>query len=274
MPFQTEETSVEDSSPVELYAFTYPGENFYYTSGPLPVTYDSRDYIPVPGLSRSAITDVGEINKSALSLTAPDTFDVARLFEVAPPSDVVELVVRRLHRGDAADARIIWLGRVLNVSWQSGYSTIMCESLYTRLRSPGLRRIYSRNCPHVLYGAECGASQIAFASVVVMDTVPSSPYELAATGFGTLPAGSLAGGKLIWEPGGGIIERRGIRRHNGTAITLTHPIPGILSTSTVTVYPGCDRTRTICESRFSNLVNFGGFPYIPRKNPFGQSSVF
>jgi hypothetical protein len=31
-----------------------------------------------------------------------------------------------------------------------------------------------------------------------------------------------------------------------------------------TAYPGCDKTQTTCASnKFSNLVNFEGFPYVP-----------
>jgi len=41
----------------------------------------------------------------------------------------------------------------------------------------------------------------------------------------------------------------------------------------VKIYPGCDRVRATCESKFDNLDNFGGFPWIPTKNPFGGSSI-
>jgi len=31
-----------------------------------------------------------------------------------------------------------------------------------------------------------------------------------------------------------------------------------------TAYPGCDKTQATCASpKFSNLVNFEGFPYVP-----------
>jgi hypothetical protein len=32
---------------------------------------------------------------------------------------------------------------------------------------------------------------------------------------------------------------------------------------TFTAYPGCDKTQNTCTSKFNNLVNFGGFPYVP-----------
>jgi uncharacterized phage protein (TIGR02218 family) len=37
------------------------------------------------------------------------------------------------------------------------------------------------------------------------------------------------------------------------------PAPG----DTVTLYAGCDRTMATCNSKFNNLANFGGQPFIP-----------
>jgi hypothetical protein len=29
------------------------------------------------------------------------------------------------------------------------------------------------------------------------------------------------------------------------------------------VYPGCDKTQATCQNTFGNILNFGGFTYIP-----------
>jgi hypothetical protein len=49
---------------------------------------------------------------------------------------------------------------------------------------------------------------------------------------------------------------------------------GIAVGQAVTLYPGCDHTTTTCDGKFSNLNNYGGFPHIPTKNPFGGSPIF
>jgi hypothetical protein len=36
---------------------------------------------------------------------------------------------------------------------------------------------------------------------------------------------------------------------------------------------GCDRTFATCQSKFGNSLNFGGFPWIPVKNPFAGDSI-
>ena len=38
-----------------------------------------------------------------------------------------------------------------------------------------------------------------------------------------------------------------------------------------TVYPGCSHNTTDCDTVFDNLDNYGGFPYLPSENPFGNS---
>jgi hypothetical protein len=39
------------------------------------------------------------------------------------------------------------------------------------------------------------------------------------------------------------------------------------------IYPGCDRTSGTCLTKFNNLVNFGGFPFMPDTNPFVGTHV-
>ena len=41
----------------------------------------------------------------------------------------------------------------------------------------------------------------------------------------------------------------------------------------VTLYPGCDRSRSRCVARFNNLARKGSFPFIPIRNPFDGSSI-
>ena len=38
-------------------------------------------------------------------------------------------------------------------------------------------------------------------------------------------------------------------------------------------YPGCDHTLATCAAKFGNQLNYGGFPYIPVKNPFTGDAI-
>jgi uncharacterized phage protein (TIGR02218 family) len=50
----------------------------------------------------------------------------------------------------------------------------------------------------------------------------------------------------------------------GTSLTLGYPLQSLPATGdTFTVYQGCDHTPGTCSSKFNNLPNFRGFPYVP-----------
>ena len=83
------------------------------------------------------------------------------------------------------------------------------------------------------------------------------------------PSGYFMGG-MIRAPDGSL---RFVIHHVGDVLTLSRKHEGLVEDSQVTLYPGCDRTKETCISKFNNLSNFGGFPYIPVKNPFGGSSI-
>jgi uncharacterized phage protein (TIGR02218 family) len=273
MPFETYENSVEGSRPVELYIFTYQSQVYRYTSDSEDIEVLGAEYTNMPGLARGPIEDTGSVSKSSLNITAPIDFPPSLLFEVYPPSGVVTLEIRRVQRSDLTDPKTFWLGRVLNATWSTGASQLMCESLFTRLKQPGLRRIYSKNCPHLLYGEECRADPDAFVELVVLDGVATDGFSISAPAIDAQPDGYFDGGMMKWDNSGEIISR-GITTHIGDSVTLTHPIVGLTAGQTIQMFPGCDRTKPVCVAKFNNVVNYGGFPYIPQKNPFGQNSVF
>jgi hypothetical protein len=41
----------------------------------------------------------------------------------------------------------------------------------------------------------------------------------------------------------------------------------------LTLYPGCDHLKATCLAKFDNLPNYGGFPYIPARNPLDGRSI-
>jgi len=77
---------------------------------------------------------------------------------------------------------------------------------------------------------------------------------------------------------GGMIEFGGIFRfivaHTGTSITLWREMPNLEATDAVTLYPGCNRTLDHCTNKFSNTINYGGFPWLPNSNPFSFINVY
>lgn len=65
-------------------------------------------------------------------------------------------------------------------------------------------------------------------------------------------------------PNSGVTRTVRLYLHASGQILLYLPLPFVpTSGSTFTIYPGCDKKMSTCDSKFSNLINFGGFPFIP-----------
>jgi hypothetical protein len=72
----------------------------------------------------------------------------------------------------------------------------------------------------------------------------------------------------------GIVERRGIKSHVGDTVILLGSTFGLLPGQSLNFFPGCRRTRQVCNDKFNNILNFGGFPDTPGKSPFSGDPVF
>jgi uncharacterized phage protein (TIGR02218 family) len=275
MSFLTLEQSQASSQPYELYEFTYQGITQYFTSADHSVVIPPITYLPWQ-ISRTAFVESGEIGKNNLTLTCPDQFPIGLLFAFGPPDDIVTLVVKRVQQGalDVGDVSIVWLGRVLTVDFPPLRQELTCESVFTSLRQAGARRVYTVNCPYALYGIDCALNILAFQSIITIDSEVGNVLNASAfTALGQ-PNGWWAGGKIVWQYAPGLYAKRGIKNHTGTQCEITFAFPNFPNGTLVTIAPGCDHTFSTCISKFANGLNFGGFPFMTEKNPWGSSSVF
>lgn len=75
---------------------------------------------------------------------------------------------------------------------------------------------------------------------------------------------------------GGILNLSGeygyITSDVGNVITLQYAVPGLSVSDVIQVAPGCDLNQNTCNSKFNNILNFGGYPYISPDNPFGGNA--
>ena len=92
--------------------------------------------------------------------------------------------------------------------------------------------------------------------------------RVTAAVFLAKPVGWFVGGRLTAAG-----AQRLIVASSGGAVTLSAPIPGLTAGDAFDAYPGCDHTLGTCASKFGNQLNFGGFPYIPQKNPFTGDAI-
>lgn len=269
MTYDAIERSAAGGRPVELFEFRRGTVVWRYTSADQDVFVDEFTYSRAI-IDRSNVERGSEMNRSGLRLTVARDFPIVAMFIVSPPVDVVSLTVRQYHEGDGATV-VIWNGRILAVTpWVNGRAEIALEPAATSMRRTGLRRVYQRQCPHVLYGARCGAVSNAFRLVAAAGLISGLDVTVAGTGVGD---GYYAGGFLQWTTAEGL-ERRFIVGHTGTTLSLSTPPTGLSTGTAIEVFPGCDHSLATCDAKFGNATNYGGTPFIPTKNPFGSAPIY
>lgn len=268
MTYQFYEDSVDLGTPVELYEFQQGSLRWQYISGASALTLLGQRYTPLP-LQRDRIKQSQDIFKNGLKLSFPREDLFANQFIGFSPEDITSVTIRRGHWGDPSSEFVVyWRGRISGAIASDNTIHLECESIFTSLRRPGLRAKFEYGCRHVHYGAGCLVSREPYSApgnVVGVDRgivleVPQADLQ---------PDGYYSGGLLVSPLG----VSRFITDHVGVYLTITRPSFDLIVGSAVTIYPGCDHTKETCLNKFGNLDNFGGFPWIPNRNPFDGSSI-
>lgn len=269
MTYSAIESSRQLGSPVELLEFQYGFNLFRYTNQDRPYVVLSKTFLPVQKLERTALEESTELARNDLTITVPRDLPIAELFRVYPPSEEVSVTLYRVHRNDPdQEMETLWVGRVLNARWHGAAADLHCENLFTSFKRKGLRRLYQKACPHVLYGQACRVDRSLFRVVASVTAIDGA----VVTAPNALTDGWFAGGFIEWEKTPDNWERRWIKDHVGDEITLNQPIHDLVVGASLDLYPGCAHDKVDCDDKFNNILNYGGFTDIPQKNPFNTSS--
>lgn len=268
MTYATLETSVQQGAPVELYEFVQGLKRWAYCSGAEEVVRSGQTYTPY-AVQRDRVKQSTDVFKNSIKLTFPRGNEFASQFLGFAPEDVTSVTILRGHYTDP-DAQFVtyWKGRVLSAKATESRIELECEPIYTSIKRPGLRAKFEYSCRHALYGRGCGVNRETYKHEGLVVTVAGG-LNVDVVGAGTFPDGYFSGGILI-APNR---SSRFLVSHAGSVVTMSRPISGLAPTQLVCLYPGCDHLRSTCDTKFNNLDNFGGFPWIPSRNPFDGSSI-
>ncbi len=272
MTYLTQESSKSSGKPVFLYEFVQGVITWRFTTYAIDYIWNGQTWLPTSA-SHGDIKQSNELSKDNLSIKFSVADSFASQFLGYAPDQVTSITIRRGHINDG-EFIVYWRGRVVGSKASGKSIDIECESVFTSLRRPGLRARYQKSCRHVLYYSGCDLLLANFLSSGTVSAVSGSTI--------TVPA--IAGADANWWTGGVAVygaHMRTITGHSGGLLNLSRPIESLTNdfqTSgagvlVVNVHPGCNRTKDTCESKFSNILNFGGFPWIPTKNPMGGSSI-
>ncbi len=272
MSYAATETSKYLNSPVEIYEFNQRNvEIFRYTSADKDVSFGGFVYEKIP-LKRGKIEQSQDISRANLKLRMPRSMPLVTGFIAQPPSNVIDVTIRRFHRLDPANEVIVlWTGRLFNVDFKGDVCVISCDPLITALNRTTLRRVYQIPCPHIIYHSACKVDEVNYRENATLTAV--NGLTVSSTTFGGKADGYWTGG-VIRIIKSGMPHSRSILRHEGKDAELDLTIPGLLSGDVVETAPGCNRSISTCEDKFNNEDNYGGYPYMPIVNPMGGVPIW
>jgi uncharacterized phage protein (TIGR02218 family) len=273
LTYNSFETSVSSGSPAELYRFTYSDKAYRYCTldggvGPFTYKIAGGDEVFTPSPLRRSSMDVSEeMARNTLEITMPDSATIPRLFMAAPPEGVVGVTVYRFHVTDTDRGYVtIFKGRVLSVSFQDNEASLSCEPIFTSLRRPGLRRYYTPHCGHSLYGPGCRLLRDDWE--IDGTVIGQNGNVLTIQGAEAFADGWFVGG--VFRCGD---VRRMVMASSGGQVTVSSTTPAINGKACV-LLPGCNHLRSDCHTKFNNVLNFGGFDWMPLKNPYKGDNIF
>lgn len=276
MTYSAKETSAYGGNPVYLYRFTRGGLNFDFCSlaETLIVSTPAGTFV-ASSIDHGKIGVGQPINKDNVQIIFSLSDDFASLLlkrstQFAPTT----VTIWRGHLDDTANEfRVVFKGKVRAAGPRNDTQIVLsCSGLYSSFKLPGLGGSVHHSCRHALYFGGCRLDKSLFEDVGTVTAIDDNVL--------TITEAALEADEFYTS---GTLEFLGsqtyITGHIGSLITVRY-VSSVMSlffqsgtTPIVTLARGCDHSVDTCVSKFNNVLNFGGFPYIPDNDPFNDGSI-
>lgn len=217
-------------------------------------------YRAAPGMKPSAI-------RSGITVDGGDTDLEGAL--VADAISEADLIAGRWD-GAALEVRLteweapgeLWLllakGEIGSVARRGGAFTAELVGAMAALKAP-VAPSTSPDCRATLGDRHCRIDLAGRRKVVVVSGVEDGVVSVSG-----LAAGVYGFGALRWLSGANCGTVQGVVDNGGDAVTLADAPPFAVEPGALALLTqGCDRQLETCRTRFANVVNFRGEPYLP-----------
>lgn len=156
---------------------------------------------------------------------------------------------------------------VMNVSYDGEAWSADLESLPHFLGAK-VGDIYTRDCGYNLGDSDCGVNLVALQTTgtVVGMLDGDSRRIIRAASIAPQTDGYYDWGEVVFTSGANNGEKGEVKTYVAATldITLQLQLPyKVLPGDAFTLKPGCNKLKSTCKTKYSNVLNFGGYPYIP-----------
>lgn len=270
MTFDPIERSREDGNVLELYEFKFGVVTTRLTSYNQDIVFQGVTWTSIQ-IARSAVQNSAEQAINELKITMPLGHPIASQYIGNVPGKVGSIKIFRAHADDVAEESVlVFEGFVAQASFDGALvATLSCSPSTSVFKRSGPRFNYQSLCNHVLYDERCKILENAFRFTGTVVAVTGRDIEVsglfaaegadwAVSGFVRAPAGTTDDARLVLE-------------QSGDVLSLLNNFSEDVIGTTVDVFAGCDHSLVTCDVKFANVINYGGFPFVPIKNPFNSS---
>jgi uncharacterized phage protein (TIGR02218 family) len=257
----------------DLVTFTLiDGTVLRYTSADIDVTVGGRTFPhtgPIIKRSRTRVTLGTSVDSLDLQITAAPTTLLSGLpWLQAISNGALDGAVVDLERafaatpgGAIAGTVLLFSGRVSDTTTESLTARVVVRSFMELLNTALPRNLYQPPCGYVVYDTGCGVSRAAFA---VAGTVASGSTRQVINCGLSHAAGHFDIGEIVFTGGLNLGVVRTVKTYAPGVVTLAYPLPKAVTVGdSFTIYPGCDRRYTTCDTKFGNKARFRATPFVP-----------
>lgn len=243
----------------ELYKITLGNQNYYYTSNDSDIIFNNQTYKAVSiyrhELSRDSLFDNAKI-------VCNFDLEPINLYKDFNPSISVFVTIMNTQEFQ------LFNGRIVNVEFNlnNGNATIFLSAVGGLLKANIPFRTYSKECDFSLFGTGCEVNKANFSVTLANNfTISQNGLSIISDKLKEYENGFFSGGYVKY-----LNQHSYISNHTNDTIIIMFPLKNLHENDVIIVYAGCDKLIETCKNKFNNSKNYGGFPFIPSKNPVTQ----
>lgn len=227
------------------------------------LTFEELTYISVAGFTPSSIEAKDNLSVDNLDvqgmmyegyITAPDL--------LAGKYDFAEVEIFLVNYQDLTQGRMLLKrGRIGEVTIQKSTFTAELRGIAESLQQT-IGSLFQPSCRAILGDNKCKVNLASFSFTGTVTT--STSQQIFSSNALTQAAGYFTGGEVHWTSGNNTGLRMEIKEFASKEVVLALAMPySIQAGDEFTIIAGCDKTSGTCITKFSNIANFRGEPFVP-----------
>lgn len=240
-----------------------------FTDHDRDLSFGGLDYLAASGFEASEAEDGNGLSAEGGDVSGGFSADAIRAEELsAGRYDGAKVDVYTVNWQNPSQRLLLRTGELGEVRREGGLFRVELRRLTHRLDQVR-GRIYGHRCDAVLGDSRCGVN-VAVPAYRATATVSAvlDDMRLRVIGLSGFTDRFFRYGVLTFTSGaaaGLAADLEDQRRTGGSAeLTFWLPVPaGVAVGDTMTVTAGCDKRFATCKAKFSNQLNFRGFPHMP-----------